>query len=295
MIETLSKQWVRNLFIAFMWGYVFFKWLLGRPLGWLSLVLAAYLWRTFYSASPPLKPSELLLWAAEQPTDVKTAIATVMVTVIGFLLAFSVTAQAWRIQKKTELRLAAEDEIYAFFQEAASHILTVNLYAEFLIETHQRVHAEPVPSVEELKHLADRLLRETSSFTPARQRLSRMSVECHGIRSKHELVVSDQRFAMNQLVSMIAALNAASISMWFVAPEIGDDPDRKLKMVELSDPGPWVDAAKATDECRLKIEMGNGAIRGLMLGGLVGTSAQSALNFHKTSQFMVDDRKKCKD
>lgn len=287
ILRHMENPWVRLAFLVGMSVLVFGKWLTQKPKGLLVLAITAYFAAPVILASRPLSFGELILWVDEQSPETKVAMSTVLVTVVGFLLAFSVAHSAWRAQQRTQIRLAAEDEIYAFFSEFCDLLLSLELYAEFLVEAHAEIKSDVVPDEGAVEFLANQVEEKTSKFWPDRARLSRMSIEVHALQSKHELVLAQQRFAMPAFEKIKAAVELVTQEMWFYAPLGMMDPIRRLALVSLRDPKEWAEFAQVCEERRTTIGVANGAIRGLILGELIHPTGSSVLRFFGTSKAVV--------
>lgn len=265
------------------------RWLVTSAYGYLLLALIAYYLAGWFAASRPLTPSELGQWLIVQPRDVTIAIAQTLVTVVGFMLAFAVANFAWRNQRRTELRLAAGDEIQGFFQEICDLLISMGIYAELLSE--MRAMLDSPSSQSEVGSKADAVVRRTPEFVAARQRLSRLAIQVHSLRQKHELVLAQQFLAMRCFQAAQDALERASKSMWILAPESIESPVGTMMFVSKCDSTTWKTFEKDADEARKRISMTAGAIRGLFISDVIKPNASMLAHIRKTSGELVDSLK----
>jgi hypothetical protein len=234
----------------------------------------------------PLSATELATLVADQPRDISIALGTALLTIVGFVFAFAVANSAWRAQRRTEIRLTSGDEIYGFFREAWNHLLTLEIYAEFLIDVHSSLRAQPL-NREELEFKGNEIIRRSSEFTTSRLRLSRMSIEVHSLREKHELVLSGQWLALPTLKRAIRHLDEAAVAMWFSAPEGAGTPVGGLAFVNECDPKVWSNFARISEESRLQGGVASSAIRAMFMSDVVKPNFAMIFSLVRTTKDLL--------
>lgn len=277
IFERLATTPVRWVILVFTAVFLFLRWLISRPTGILIGTILAYFLLFRVTAFKPLSPGEMLLWLASEPRDVTIAITTALLTIVGFVVAFSIAQSAWKSQRRTEIRLAASDEIYGFFQEAWDHLLTLGLYCDSLSEFHEMLHGSTAdPALIAVK--SQRILDSTQKFHQSRHRLSRMSIEVHSLRAKHEIVLSNQWFGIKLFQSALGSLELVVSAMWITAPVSIDDAQKLFAFVVSFDRAEWDSLSRIVDESRAKGMAATGALRGMMISDVIKPSA--ATFFH---------------
>jgi len=261
---------------------VFARWMLTRPLGFFALAIGAYCLAPVVSAVDPLSASELATLVADQPRDVSIALGTALLTIVGFVFAFAVANSAWRAQRRTEIRLTSGDEIYDFFREAWNHLLTLEIYAEFLIDVHGSLKAQSL-NREELEFKGNEIIRRSPEFTTSRLRLSRMSIEVHALREKHELVLSEQWLALPTLKHAVRYLDEATRAMWFLAPEGAGTSVGGLAFVNECDPKAWSNFVRISEESRLQGGVASSAIRAMFMSDVVKPNSAMVFSLVRTT------------
>jgi hypothetical protein len=286
MLDRLVSSPARVVVWTLMGCAIFIRWLFVKPLGFLVLALLAYFVVPRLTSITPMSAGGIVSLIASQPRDVTIAISTALLTIIGFVIAFSVANSAWRAQRRTEIRLAAAEEIYDFFREAWGHLLTLGLYAKFLGEVYEAAHAASLDAGR-LEFEGQEIIRRTPQFTDSRLRLSRMSVEVHALRGKHELVLSEEWMALPAFKLAQQSLDKAADAMWFAAPEMADTPIRSIAFVAECDGNDWQKFVRIADENRLKGEMAASSIRGMIISDVIKPNAAMFVSFGRTTKDLL--------
>lgn len=271
-----EKFWSRA-FQLFYGAFIFVRWLFGRPLGLLVLSLGGYFWMVAYCSVKPMNFSEFMVWLSEQPNDVKSALATAVITVVGFLVAFQAANSSWRMQRRTEIRLAAAEEIYNFFNEATDLILKIEVFSEFLVEVESRTHdSEGGAEKDHLDGLS--ILKRLPEILSARDRLSRMSVDVHSLRGKHYSVLTEQIFAVYLFERAQRGLADAATGMWFGLPVGAPSEIGAVNIIRNRVDARRKAFSKQGELSRDSIAAASGAIRALFVGDVVKPSFSGLLN-----------------
>jgi hypothetical protein len=166
----------------------FLHWLVSSIYGSFLLTLALYWWLIEFTSFRPLTPSELLLWFDSLKSDDKTAIATALITVIGFLVAFQTGYSAARLEALMQMEHAAASAFTARtneFGDTARHLMG---FARTIEEAHHDAATDP--SLRD--SIAKFLTKEAPTHVLLQQRLlelatatNNLSIDWHYVLMRH--------------------------------------------------------------------------------------------------------------
>lgn len=265
--------------------FVFLRLLITTPVGWLIAAIIVY------SLLPHLSPAGLLDWILGQDKETKVAFGTSALTVIGFLVAFSTAHSAWRAQQRALIQLATGNEIYAFFRQVWNDTLTLELFAERLVKTRQIVVSRKLPPADIEFHVS-RLLENVRELEALRQRLSRASIEVHGLRAKHEVVLTSIATGPTAMHVAIEALSSIAERMWFPVPSPATDIPTAIAFLTICDPKAWQEFHGQAEKSRGTGEMAVSAINGFFVGHLVRPTIGSWNSLRKQTAEIVRENQK---
>jgi hypothetical protein len=171
-----------------------FLWFAGRyivraPLTYLVAMILLYRYRLSHSASPPLTGAEFALWVDGLDSTMQAAILGSLVTVVGFLMSFSIGTKQWRSQKEAEILLQMTDDVHSFFSRAADSTRTLSRVASRLIKLQKLMNAGLPLDVEGMT-LVKLLEGDILPMLEARRQLLRAAIEVHDIRSKYSVPIT---------------------------------------------------------------------------------------------------------
>lgn len=264
LLRRLSPKWLmRWLLLATVAQYIW-QFLFGSLLGILVLALSSYAWMSMFSDTKPFTLAELAIWISDSPTEVKTAVATSLLTIVGFLAAFYSSTISWRTQERMRLQMKAAEEIQKFFSDALSATTSTELYVRRLRETHELLRKPD--EIEGAEFKLDYVLGMTQKFLEDRARLSSMSVDVHQLAGRYYSLLSQTWMLDKALSDAVNGLSEIAADVWVGAPEFSSDLTNKrelfLRFVSVAE------CDKYLDTCRRH----HGAISALV-GGLTGALA----------------------
>ena len=105
-------------FPAYLWMQLAYRLLFGTLLGVLFTSIIFYILAAHYFLSSPFTASELLAWFATLSAEAKAAIATTLMTVVGFVAAFWAASAAWKKQIELQVRTDAAEFVRQRFAAA---------------------------------------------------------------------------------------------------------------------------------------------------------------------------------
>ena len=274
ILRKLPPTWSTSLIytlaaIGFLWRF-----LVGTTLGIFFLSLALYGYMSWVSDTKPFTPSQLLLWLADLPIEVKTAISAAILTIVGFLVAFHTATLNWKHQANAQLRAYVAGELEQFYAEVSGRTIEARIYAKTLVEAVNAIQAQGVSAetVSRVHFILDR----TTAFLATRQRLSAMSIEVHRILGKNYSLLATVWGAAKALEEANAAFSEIAQAMWIRVPFVQrDDPNLLgvfLAQVNVTECLSFVACCDRNDGY---INGVTGGIRGLLLAPVVGMNLAS--------------------
>lgn len=275
----------RYLFLAYTWAFVTARWLLTKPVGMLTTMIILY-WLAPALGVKPLTLGQLAILFEKQDAAAKQAVGSSMLTITGFLVALTTANAAWKSQRRIELRIAASEEIYLFFEQISDDLLKIELYAESIAET-QKLILSPTSNAANVEYQIQYLLQNTEEMNQARKRVSRMAITVHSLGQKHQLVTSQQLMASACFDRAGKALDEASIAMWqVIAPAASSTLLHAKFFIEGCDDEALRKVAKDCGRCRAEISSSANALRGLVLGEVVRPTFATAIKLTSLTKFL---------
>lgn len=284
MYETLlrrfSPKWLTRWLLLMSIAEYIWRTLFGSLLGIMVLALSTYAWMSNFSETKPFTLAELAIWISDSSTATKTAVATSLLTIVGFLAAFYSSTNSWRTQERMRLQMRAGEEIENFFSEAHSTITNTELYVRSLRDTLELLRTSD--EVEESRFKLDYVLGKTSKFLENRERLSSMSVDVHRLAGRYHALLS-QTWPLNKvLTDAISGLSELAMDVWVDAPEFSpDEPNKRelfLRFVKIEQ------CEKYLESCRrhqVAISALIGGISGVLAAPIVGSNLATLMNVIK--------------
>lgn len=231
LFEKLPPTWSVPIFLVFLTILVLFRFLTKTALGILCVVIALYIGAWVCNDTKPFDFHELILWLDSLDSGNKTAIASAMLTIIGFLVAFQTATLNWKHQALANLKLETAGEIEAFFSEASRLITNAKIYVRHLVETWDAIiqTGDTENNRFNVRHSLDR----KPEFEAIRRKLSTMSVEVHRLLGKNFYLLSGIWGATNSLERANEALGEITGEIWITLPFVNSDhPDALNNFLE---------------------------------------------------------------
>lgn len=187
------------------------------------LALIAYFYCEQIFGVPPMTIRELVLLIMSLDAEYKVGILSSLITVIGFVYAFHMSAESWRRQMREEQKFKAANEIEDFFQRVIDSSYVLERYAEGLVSiVEMRVAVEPDSKIEtEIRILEDK----TKAFREARAEISRYSVDVYGLIQRNDGPLSVGWGLKASAQFAAKEISKISEHMWFHTPVADFDED----------------------------------------------------------------------
>ena len=137
-ISAFRRRIARRL-SPYLFVFTFLNWvyqlLFGTLLGVLFVSLVAYFLVGRFTQIEPLGVPGLLDWFATLPTEAQTAVATGLLTVIGFVAAFWAAFAAWKKQLEIHIRMTVAEDLNTAFTDAQRVANRLSAHLETLQES----------------------------------------------------------------------------------------------------------------------------------------------------------------
>lgn len=197
----------------------------------------------------------------------KTAIATSLLTILGFLVAYQVATTIRKEEALTRLRLDAVADLTKFFEEARGLIIDHALYAGYVLETvnnyNKKGHTES--TVFNLRQVA----AQTIDAITTRKRLAQMRVDVHTLVARHSDLISGVRAALPLLKTATESFTDITKNVWLRVPETLDERHISLYIKHI-DTQSFNDYLEIYDSNYNRMSAAFGALYNLMRHELVG-------------------------
>lgn len=293
LFKTYPKQALATgTWFFIIWGVLAIIWRIATATLWGSLILLLVIYASLMRwADPrPLTMGELADWAAKlDPTASSTLLAAIL-TIVGFLVAFRSAHTTWKLQQLGTLRIAAAEEMHVFFQDVANALVTMELHVEQLLDLKRDISQGK--DFEALESSARWLNSQSQNYLEARQTLREKSVHFHGLRAKHDLVVSGKQVARIALSAVTTQMEIVGTAIWVQVPTGSTDEEMTLNWVANCDGVVWHEFISTSMGARYKILGAAGAIRASLFNDVLQPNVSTIKRLHELGKQIpeiVDD------
>ncbi len=263
------------------------RFLFGSVYGALALVMVFYAFTYHFTSTPPLSPSELVLWIDGLTSEYKVALLTSSVTVLGFVVAFHTATANWKDQMGAQFKAQVAGEIESFFAAVTSSMNIASLYVESLVSTVNKI--QKGANADELSFLIQHIQGQVGKYLSVRDQLSQASIEVHRLIGRSHNVLSTG-WGLPATVNLAAeSLANVTDKMWFHVPIVDlQSPNHIqsfLNQVNISGCNEFLQAHNDNSE---KISGLAGGIRGYLISPILGFSLPMFTN-------LLSDRKQFRE
>lgn len=154
------------------------RFLTGNLYGILILLLIGYFTLEPLFDITPLTLDQLILLFDRFDSNGKALLLSSSLTVVGFLIAFSVATKSWKQQTQASLRLQAASDINSTYNRISTYIVDINIFANNLLRLADKINEEVRVSDFDFEYL----LSQYGKFSTDRQSF------CSAYRHSHELL-----------------------------------------------------------------------------------------------------------
>ncbi|MCG7588718.1 hypothetical protein [Photobacterium sp. OFAV2-7] len=232
---------------------------------------------------PAYSFSELMEWLRSLSDEMKVAIASSLVTVIGFLVAYASATANWKSQVLANIKLQAWGELNAFFTEVGSLVTDCEIYATESIEAASKIRKSK--DKHEKLFLVSYQYSRGQEIELKRKRLVAMSIQVHQFTGKYaNLFFSVPKVQSNFDIASQALTEVAS-KTWFNIPlAYAEDTDPVTTFLKQIDEDKLNDFKSTVDKNRMLISFLPGSAGGILQSGVVPFNGFSLLNMYRRSK-----------
>ena len=240
------------------------RFLIGRivGIGILSLILYWSMWH--FGESKPLTLAQLALWIDDLPDGAKTAFVTVILTVLGFLVAFHTATANWKAETLARMQIEIAGQLDEFFSEVLCLADDAMIFAERLltvVEDANRLGRSP-----ERDFKVQYEYSKASQFLATRDRLVELGVQVHHLGGRHGTILLSIWGAPKALDDCQEALSAMTHAIWVKVPfVVENNPDRVGEVIRQLDATEFMRLLACFEENKVRIAGLSGALRGALL------------------------------
>lgn len=254
--------------------------LVSKAVGILILSILLYYSSSSLGLGEPFSFSELILWLDQLPENSKTTIFISIITISGFLVAFSIGSENQKQQLLSQMRVEASNDIEIFFNKASRNTTSADIYAKYLIEIVSYINNGADDDTINF-HLHN-VINETQKYIPVRSELQEQAIEVHRFQGKYTIIFASTWGVTKKMEAAIDAFTKITNNIWFNTPILRlDDPDiRKtyISHVDVEKCNNYISAYKKNYDLMNEV---TGGLRGGMLGSITGLNFSFIINLLK--------------
>lgn len=249
--------------------FLVFRLLLGSIFGVFISSVILYVFMSVWGDVKPFDFPQLILWVDELPNESKTAVFTSLLTILGFLVAFSTARLSWKEEALANLKLNAAEDIELFFNEAIKLSNSAEIYVRSVVEVFELCNKDEMDSdlIFKLKYLSE----NTQKFFETRERISLLSVESHRILIKHSSTLSTLVGSAKAIEYSTKCFGEISEKIWVKIPHIKyfdrDSVINFIDKVNIDECRAFISSCEKNQEL---IMAATGGVRGALLAPVVG-------------------------
>jgi hypothetical protein len=249
-------------------AYLFYL-LVGDLFGIFVFSLLLYYFAPNIGLSQPFTAQELVLWIEQLPDIHKTTIFSSLLTIIGFLIAFSIGSAQQRQQFISQMKIEAASDIEVLFTEISRKVTGTNIYAKYLLKVASIIKdSSDQSSIDFHMH---NIINETNKFIQTRDALIAQSIEVHRLTGRYSIILTSSWSVNQELDKAIEAFNKIIDTIWFSTPIINPETKDKetvfMRHINIDECQKYIDTYDVNYLLMNKI---SGGIRGRLVGSITG-------------------------
>lgn len=195
--------------------FMLIRWMLGSVYGILIVVLGLYIYRFAWAEVAPFTFGELLMWIDAQSPDTITSLAASLITVVGFLIAFSTADASWKRQAFFSMQDRAATEIEVQYSEIIDLLISTKIFCESLVEL---VHSSDSQTDAETERKIAAMLPAMDQFDAERERLNELRSSVWNLSVRFNAVLVRSWGSREMLDHCHARLGKTVHRIWFSLP-----------------------------------------------------------------------------
>jgi hypothetical protein len=251
--------------------------LTGTLFGLLITSLLTYCAVASFTTVRPFSGGELLIWFSALSGETQTGVATALITVLGFFIAFRTSQAAWIQQARLTRLHAIADEIDDFFSITSAALIDMAVWAERLVEAIDELDSLPPHERGNSLSRIRAVIDSRADFEEARNEIRRRVVSCHRFEGRYTMLLIPLGGTITSLRRCADALSSVGKYMWISIPH---DVPVNWQLADLDqylDLTKWRSLAQRLDEERETISANSGLLRGALLSSLIDRGPMTAI------------------
>lgn len=257
--------------------------LTGRPVGILITSLFLYQTTSFFGFPEPYSFSELILWIDQLPETSKTTVLTSLITISGFLVAFSINSSNQKNQLMSDMRIELAEEIEDFFNEFSRNITSANIYSEYLLKVNKTLKKSK--DNHEINFHLDNIASETTKHIETRRKIQEQAIDVYRLKGKHSIIIASSWGAQQRLDDATRSVEDIVQSIDFPIPILNPLDPNKIqsfkRQIDTSKCNIFIKSYKDNFDI---INQSSGGLSGSMLGTITGINLPLLINLLKTKK-----------
>lgn len=256
------------------------RFLLGNLYGVLVTMFVIRYNSEFLFGYPAYSFDELMVWLYALTDEMKIAIVSSLVTVVGFLVAYASATSNWRSQMLANVKLQASGELNAFFTEVGSLVTDCEIYASEALDTSDKVRKSK--NKQEKLFLVSYQNGRGHEIDLKRKRLVAMSIQVHQFTGKYANLFLSMPWIQSNFDVAAKALNDVASKTWFSIPyAYPDDPDPVTTFLKQIDEQQLDNFKSSVAKNRILLSFYPGSAGGQLQSGIVPFNSISLFNLSR--------------
>ncbi len=267
-------------FYVFVSLSVCIRFLIGNLYGIvITLMIVRYFSESLFGY-PAYSFQELLVWGWGLSDEMKIAISSSLVTVIGFLVAYASATSNWKSQLLANIKLQAWGELNSFFTEVNSIISALDVYASQSLEASNKLRTSK--NHQEKLSLVSYLNSRSYEIDAKQKRLVALSIQVHDFTGKYANLFISVPLVKSNFDVAARALGDITSRTWFTVPHAyPEDTDPVTTYLIQIDEDKMKQFRDIVEQKRALITFYPGSAGGVLQSGVVPINAFSLLNLFK--------------
>ncbi|HCH6005277.1 TPA: hypothetical protein NK076_001128 [Vibrio parahaemolyticus] len=261
------------------------RFFLGNLYGVLITLLVVRHFSESIFGYPAYSFDELMVWLRTLNDEMKVAIVSSLVTVVGFLVAYASATSNWKSQLLANIKLQAWGELNAFFTEVGTLVTDCEIYANETLETSARVRESK--DHQEKLFLVSYQNTRGHEIDLKRKRLVAMSIQVHQFTGKYaNLFLSVPKVQSNFDIAATALKEVAS-KTWFNIPfSYAEDTDPVTTFLKQVNEEQLNTFKKSVEKNRIFLSFYPGSAGGVLQSGIVPFNGFSLFNMYRRTRML---------
>ncbi len=265
----IGKEWRKLGTALFLLMVLLTRFLFTRAVGILIVAIVLYTFSEGLLGVTAFGPGELVIYLSSLEKDYKIAVISSLITVIGFLLAFSTSSAAVKEQLLLQYKSQVAEEVSSFADDVCTVLTAIRIKADLIIECKAQI--DKCPSSPETVFVIDYLSERSDELKSEITRLSALVSSGHSLKGRHSILLSANNRLDVSFSKALQIISKLSEGAWLFIPSSSVTSAEEAEIF-----AKHLDVNKAEQFISLyrsgypKISELCGSVRGALLSGVLG-------------------------